>query len=398
MRALQKNHRGQNHNDKNMNYKLALSLPIALTATASLAAEIPSLTVKILNTQDLDRYGETVEFDLDSLAERLGTKSLRVVDATSGQEIPSQMTHDGKLLFQTSVSPSGCTSVKIQPVAAFDFGTFATGKVYPQRLDDFCWENDVAAFRAYGPALQDKGERGFGYDIFLKRGTDRPVIDHLYHLHFDTQPKYSYHKDHGYGMDCYAVGATLGAGVAALVANDSIMYPWCYDKVKVLDQGPIRLCAELIFRPVVYNGDTIIEHRTITLDKGSNLNHTTVRYEGLNSKAPIVMGIVMHDNGPTVISDADGYMAYVDPTQSKDNGEVYMGAIFSGAPSSIKVEEEGKARHLLSRDTYDPSAGFEYYWGYGWNRGNIPSFDQWQEVLRQKSRSIKYPLVLQWGE
>ena len=38
----------------------------------------------------------------------------------------------------------------------------------------------------------------------------------------------SYHIDHGHGMDCYAVGPTLGAGVAALMVDDSIIYPWCY--------------------------------------------------------------------------------------------------------------------------------------------------------------------------
>ena len=29
-------------------------------------------------------------------------------------------------------------------------------------------------------------------------------------------------------MDCYAVGPTLGAGVAALMAGDTIIYPYCY--------------------------------------------------------------------------------------------------------------------------------------------------------------------------
>ena len=44
----------------------------------------------------------------------------------------------------------------------------ACGRQYPERLDDVAWENDRAAYRAYGPALQEKGARAFGYDIWTK--------------------------------------------------------------------------------------------------------------------------------------------------------------------------------------------------------------------------------------
>ncbi|MDQ9806745.1 DUF4861 family protein, partial [Acinetobacter baumannii] len=87
--------------------------------------------------------------------------------------------------------------------------------------------------------------RGFGYDLFTKRGTSEPVLEELYANETNAEKwarikelekkdpkaaqelrrKYSYHVDHGYGMDCYAVGPTLGAGVAALVQGDSIIYP-----------------------------------------------------------------------------------------------------------------------------------------------------------------------------
>ena len=56
---------------------------------------------------------------------------------------------------------------------------------------------------------------------------------------------FSYHIDHGYGMDCYAVGPTLGAGVSALMVNDTIIYPWCYKTQEVLDNGPLRFTIEV---------------------------------------------------------------------------------------------------------------------------------------------------------
>ena len=48
----------------------------------------------------------------------------------------------------------------------------------PERLDDFAWENDVVAFRVYGPALRGKGVNS-GIDCWFKRG-EHPMIDKLY--------------------------------------------------------------------------------------------------------------------------------------------------------------------------------------------------------------------------
>ncbi len=48
-------------------------------------------------------------------------------------------------------------------------------------------------------------------------------------------------------MDCYAVGPTLGAGVAALMVNDTIIYPWCYKHQEILDNGPLRFTVKLEF-------------------------------------------------------------------------------------------------------------------------------------------------------
>lgn len=374
-------------------------------------AEIPSVKVEISNKLDFDRV-ETVELDYGELCDRFGVKSLRVVDET-GSELPSQVTYNGKLIFQPSVGAKSKVNVAVQPVKAFDFGTYTTGKMYPQRFDDFCWENDVAGFRAYGSALQDKGERGFGYDLHLKRGTSLPVIEHLYDLHFDKESAaaverlkkegrteeakrwrdaHSYHIDNGYGMDCYAVGPTLGAGATALIDGDTIVYPWCYKDYEILDEGPVRFTVSLTFRPATFQGQTVVENRIITLDKGSNLNRTKVTYRGLDKSVPMVMGIVVHDDGPVKSSVKDGYMSYLDPTNGPDNGEVYMGAVFPLRPESIAVEEEGKARHLLAHFDYSPTDGFDYYWGFGWNRGNVPTLADWNEMLLRKSRSIKSPL------
>lgn len=41
---------------------------------------------------------------------------------------------------------------------------YVVTKLYPERLDDIVIENDRTGYRFYGPALQRKGERGYGIE------------------------------------------------------------------------------------------------------------------------------------------------------------------------------------------------------------------------------------------
>lgn len=46
-------------------------------------------------------------------------------------------------------------------------------------MDDITWENDIAAYRVYGPALQCSGEKAYGIDVWLK-STKELDVDHRY--------------------------------------------------------------------------------------------------------------------------------------------------------------------------------------------------------------------------
>lgn len=74
--------------------------------------------------------------------------------------------------------------------------TFA--RFVPERSDDFAWENDLIAFRAYGPALRE-GKENSGIDCWLKR-VNYPIINKWY---VQSEQGKSYHKDHGEGCDNY---------------------------------------------------------------------------------------------------------------------------------------------------------------------------------------------------
>lgn len=386
-----------------------------------------TVTVTVTNPLAMERSNEMVEVSMETVTDRLGladTAQIVVLNA-DGQQVPYQITYDGKVIFPAAIAAGGTATYTIQTGTPEAFDVKACGRCYPERMDDMAWENDLVAFRAYGPALQAKGERGFGYDLFTKYNTTEPMLEAMYAKELDketlakiaelkkTDPKAaaelsrerSYHIDHGYGMDCYAVGPTLGAGVAALMVNDSIIYPWCYKNQEILDNGPLRFTVKLEFTPLTVKGDsTVVETRLITLDAGSHLNKTVVSYSNLKETLPIVAGIVLHEPDGAVVADAaNGYITYVDPTTGPDNGKIFMGAavpaVVKDAKTVLFSEKEKKERnnadgHVLAVSDYEPGSEYVYYWGFAWDKADIKTADAWNRYMADFAQKVRNPLTV----
>ena len=386
-----------------------------------------TVTVTVTNPLAMERSNEMVEVSMETITNRLGladTAQIVVLDA-DGQQVPYQITYDGKVIFPATIAANGAATYTIQTGTPEAFDVKACGKCYPERMDDMAWENDLVAFRAYGPALQAKGERGFGYDLFTKYNTTEPILEAMYakELNKETRAKIaelkktdpkaaaelsrerSYHIDHGYGMDCYAVGPTLGAGVAALMVNDSIIYPWCYKNQEILDNGPLRFTVKLEFTPLTVKGDsTVVETRLITLDAGSHLNRTAVSYSNLKETLPIVAGIVLHEPDGAVVADAaNGYITYVDPTTGPDNGKIFMGAavptVVKDAKTVLFSEQEKKERnnadgHVLAVSDYEPGSEYVYYWGFAWDKADIKTANAWNRYMADFAQKVRNPLTV----
>lgn len=386
-----------------------------------------TVTVTVTNPLAMERSNEMVEVSMETVTDRLGladTAQIVVLNA-DGQQVPYQITYDGKVIFPAAIAAGGTATYTIQTGTPEAFDVKACGRCYPERMDDMAWENDLVAFRAYGPALQAKGERGFGYDLFTKYNTTEPMLEAMYAKELDketlakiaelkkTDPKAaaelslerSYHIDHGYGMDCYAVGPTLGAGVAALMVNDTIIYPWCYKNQEILDNGPLRFTVKLEFTPLTVKGDsTVVETRLITLDAGSHLNKTAVSYSNLKETLPIVAGIVLHEPDGAVVADAaNGYITYVDPTTGPDNGKIFMGAavpaVVKDAKTVLFSEKEKKERnnadgHVLAVSDYEPGSEYVYYWGFAWDKADIKTADAWNRYMADFAQKVRNPLTV----
>jgi len=138
-------------------------------------------TVVVSNATAAQRM-ELVEVSMADVKAKLsnatpGKGQAYVVKNTRGQQIGSQITHDGKLLIDASVRPHSEATFYISIEKPYPQKVWATGALYKMRKDDLAWENDRCAYRVYGPALQRSGERSFGTDVWVKNTPDTVVYE-----------------------------------------------------------------------------------------------------------------------------------------------------------------------------------------------------------------------------
>lgn len=381
----------------------------AVAAAILSACSCHTANITVANDSAYKCEGEMVEIPIGQILAKTKSNHFKIVDA-QGYNIPHQITADSLLIFQAQVpAKSKAKYQAIRSSESVSYDTIVYGKKYPERADDIAYENEYIGCRIYGPATQRKGERAFGYDIFLKHFNNHPIVPELYaaqcsgenwrkvdslrridpKLADAFQQSFTYHVDHGKGMDCYAVGSTLGAGVAAFMTDDStIDFPWCYSQARIIDNGPLRFTVELDFAPRVSGTDTITEHRRISLDAGSNFNRTEVWYDGLSTPRTIATGFPRRDGAEVFFTD--NTIAFSDPTQGPDNGRVLLGII---APDGFDKTMEA-AGHVLGTKAFAPDDKLRYYWGFAWNREQYGSSNLWSEHIGRTHAQMREPLKI----
>jgi len=141
-------------------HKLSLLwlLPAALAAGCGSAQR-----VTVSNPLPFDRDGEMAQVPVNKIKSSLRKGGFVVTDP-AGMEVPYQLTSDSLLIFPTSVASGASAVYTIKPGTPAPVKQRVYGRFFPEHKDNMNWENDKAAYTAYGPALQARGERGFGYD------------------------------------------------------------------------------------------------------------------------------------------------------------------------------------------------------------------------------------------
>lgn len=366
---------------------------LLIAAAAYLAAcSSAELKVSVANPSDIARHGETIEIEWSRIASKIEgatPENIVVLDADKCQ-VPSQVLMLGTdepqaLIFQTDADANQ-TGIEFT-IAIGDrvaYTSYVYGRQVPERYDDYAWENDRAAYRLYGPALETSPEKLItpGIDIWVKR-SDELVINTRYQLA-------DYHHDNGDGLDCYKVGVTLGGGgCVPFIDGELQMMSHNYVTCRTLDNGPLRTTVELIYAPFNAGGHEVALTKTISLDKGCWFNRMDNVYTGDFETLPIGAGFVRHDVKAEIAGD--GWFAFAEAASDSQNpdedGDIYVAMVLPGA--GILSDAAG---HALAVKEVHPDQTLTYYAGSGWSKGGIESLEQWADIAAEQFAAVTQPL------
>lgn len=406
------------------------------------AAAMQQATIVVSNPTSTPRT-ELISLSMSEVKAKLGNATPKkgeayIVKNKRGQQIGSQITHDGLLLIDASVRPHGSATYYVSIGKPYQQKVYATGALYKIRKDDIAWENDRCAYRVYGPALQKTGERSFGTDIWVKNTPDTVVYERyikdmngnikgdkidakvralkkqgkalqaqrksLQAESRETDILTSFHLDHGNGLDPYRVGATLGLGAPSLMVGKNQVLPYCYKDYRILDNGPLRFTVELTYNPsTVGDMKNVVEHRIISLDKGSNFNKMTVWYDGLTTPTDFATGFPIHEEDTETKTFAKDYVSYADPTDNVEvnNSQVYVGVLFPEGIDNTYYQlfdkkHDGATGHALGlKRGLKNQEKYSYYFGAAWSKYDVRSYAEWQIRIKDYLDALKNPLQVE---
>lgn len=254
----------------------------------------------------------------------------------------------------------------------------------PERKDDFAWENDKVAFRAYGPALRS-GAEDSGIDCWLKR-VDYPIIDKWY----GQLKEKSYHTDWGEGNDPYHVGSSRGCGGLGLWMDEQLVISDTFLTWKILQCKPEESVFVLTYEYKV-GADIYKEEKQISIRLGDRLFKSVSTFWKNGEPAvglPIAIGLTTHDGQAAVSQDlAKGWMACWEKIEGYDLGTgVVMDPerIVDYRLVDTLAKDDG---HALFITQTDAKGQVEYYAGYGWEKaGEIKTSAEWADYLSAQEK------------
>ena len=375
--------------------RIKFSIFASLLLVSSIFAQ---KSVVITNSSNLERKAEVVEVKTSKLTKPFVLKN------NDGKETAYQLIYNDKkevtgFIFQADVKAKSSETYWLKAGTALPVKAKTHGRFVPERKDDFAWENDMAAYRMYGPALA-KENASNGVDYWAKC-TDELVVDQRYKD--DIYNEISYHIDHGKGLDFYKVAHTLGCGGIAPYFSDSLWVGNQFDSYQVLVDGPLRTVFTLTYNNFKVGSEFYKETITITADAGLLLNKAVVTYTGKAQKMQLGTGIFLHDgkgrthdtitnyHSNNNIRNKWGAIAYAENAFSDagvPSGKDYIGVV---VPTAL-VESKKVNEHFLLLSDYEIGSEFTYYFGAGWSKWKFPTNADWFKAVDDFSLEIKTPL------
>lgn len=258
----------------------------------------------------------------------------------------------------------------------------AYARVVPERKGDLAWENDLVAYRIYGPPLRDSVEDS-GIDVWVKT-VPYPVIDKWYKD--DLAGVRSYHEDHGEGCDGYSVGDSRGCGGTALWIDNKLVTSDVYQSAEIVSPGPDE--AKFVVRYRYETPDGLVEEeKTITQKLGDRFftNRSVFTRDGKPlPDVPVATGLVTQTPEALVeLLPSKGVVAMWDKVQDHGLGTGIV------VPKDRVVEMlrqpagDGK-EHALCVMRTDADGAVEFRVASAWAKGSdIQSSRDWIAFLEQ---------------
>jgi hypothetical protein len=366
---------------------------ILLHAPKALAAP-NNAVIMLSNNAPFDREKEAVEVSWEALIERiphLHPDSVIVKD-NAGIEIASQTLYKGgrqpcALLFEVSLAAGQSKEYQVSIGRRSMYPVQAYGRYVPTRMEDYAWENNMAAYRVYGRALEWE-TISIGIDYWAK--TTPQIVQDAWYAR-DRAGKGSYHKNMGEGNDCYKTGRTLGAGGSAIVHDGGLVMPANnYHSYRILDNGPLRTSVELWYPAFAAGGDSLTLTRTITLDANTYFNDVIEVYHGGRDTLHAAVGVVMHKDAAAM--QGDGWLAVYEPasdSRSGTDGMIGTAALTAQASDSAVVMEKSMVYVLRVA----AGASLRYMAGAAASKAGV-SQEQWYALVQRQSQRMHQPIAV----
>lgn len=388
------------------------------------------INVKVINPADFWRQSETVETKappLNIIGLRSTDKWWAIMDGVSPRILDSQIYSTEtnsvpyKLLFQVDLAPHETRTYYILDASVLAavpppiVKTFA--RYVPERYDDFAWESDRIAHRAYGLALiPAEGTISSAPDVWIKK--DRGLI-------VDTMYKTGhYHEDNGSFMDDYRVGHSRGCGGLGIWDGNKLYTSSNYHHWKLITTGPIRSEFELTYDAWdAGNGRKVSEVKRYSIDAGSWLTKAESTFSS-DDQSPLTIGVGLAERAcPTnrvqfIGNDqSEGWMSYWQPEDKpkgiigvaivlpKDSVETFTNDDPNLPESKLHAAvpqptHEGypPVRDLLAITPAQVGRPFTYYFGACWDRsGDFTNHVQWEDYVRRFAERRDHPLQVTIG-
>ncbi len=353
--------------------------------------------VRVTNPSETARSSETLSLSLAELRRFWAELQQVVLVDPAGNEVPSQLVDlDGDespdaLVFQTDLAAGETKNFTLR------FGKRKTptreqfkvyGRFVRERHDDFAWENDRIARRAYGPELETWSREPLtssGIDVWAKR-TKRLVINDWYMTN-------DYHHDRGEGADFYSVGQSRGCGGLGIWANEQLYVSRNFTGSRVLANGPLRLVFELSYAPFDAGGLRVSETKRVTLDAGKNFERyeSTFKSNGPKPGLSVGIGIAKHKGGEIQVDPNAKWMRSWEPLSEKSG---HLGCAIVLPADTHATHRQTESDYLLVADA-NQGKPFVYYAGFGWDKsGDFADAAAFATKVQSVSREVAMPAQL----